>query len=636
MSLLTVLGLLGALWLVDGTDSLSPGRDGCEIENVALRPGWFELAPATVERRLESSSAVWRTAEDRRGRVWLAAGGGLWRLNRSGAERVFTRENNEVMALCVGPDGSVWFGLTPAGEVWRIGPGGNPELVLTTGEGFVHDLTVGPDGAVYAATGPTGRLFRIGRGKPGVVFAAPQMHLLSLESVPGGLLVGTAPDGLVYRLKPRGEGQFTAEVLFDAPLAEVRALGFGKSGQPGAGTEQVYVAANSAPEIFEPPQVFCLNPDRTVRWSWTAPDSVVHALLCGPDGVLVGTGGPGRLVELDRNGQAAVLRRFDEGAVVSLARGSEGRLLGLANPARLVVLKNVLADSGWISAPVFDCGAPARSGRLDRLADVPTGTGLEFELRTGFSRQPDSTWTEWRPAAGFAATGRFLQWRARLSSEILGRSPRVERVELYYSVPNRAPVVGRLEVSGVSLADARLGRSRPVREFTFSADDPDSDSLEAFLELRPRGKVDPIVRLGPVAERRFELDSRTLADGWYVAEVLVTDRPARGSSALEDRQSSRPFLIDNTPPTVTELSAAAVGSGRVRVRVRAADALSPIVACRIAVDGGEWQALDVGAGDELSVELTAEVKTTAEGRVAAVTVSDAGGNVVAAQQVIKR
>ncbi len=223
MGALAWLVLAGMVWVSEGGDSLLARADRIELEGVALRPGAFELAPARVGRAAPPAAAVWRAARDARGGVWLAATGGVWRLGRAGAEKVFEREDVEVMALAVAPDGTAFFGVTPGGEVWRARPGAKPDLHFSTGEGSVFDLALGRDGALYAATGPAGRLWRISGGQGTVVFAAPQMHLLCVEAAEGGLLVGTAPDGIVYRVSPQGAGPAGVEVVFDSPLAEARA-----------------------------------------------------------------------------------------------------------------------------------------------------------------------------------------------------------------------------------------------------------------------------------------------------------------------------------------------------------------------------------------------------------------------------
>ncbi|MFO7651555.1 MAG: hypothetical protein R6X13_09490 [bacterium] len=650
MGAMLLLALTAAVWVTDGTDSLRAQLDRIELQGVALRPGFFELAPSLADRTVPPAAAVWRAVADAAGSTWLGTGnnGAVYRIGRAGAEKVFESEATQVMALAVASDGTVFFGLTPKGEVWRVRPGGQPELHFATGEGFVYDLVFGPDDALYAATGPAGRLYRIKGGQGKVVFAAPQMHLACVRAgemgsgargrgqVRNELLVGTAPDGIVYRLILRGEEPPGVEVAFDTPLAEARAVV-----EDGSGG--LYVAANPAAEGSDSARVYAVDSARVERWTWACPDSIVYDIWWdqgpgtrgrgpgngGEGRLLVATGSPPRLYELDRDGHATLLYRFDEGQVLCIEPAKDKWLVGLGNPGRLVELGDRFADSGYVTSPPLDCGAPARFGRLDRIAKVPAGTTLEFDLRTGYSQKPDSTWTDWEPwgegrGAGFA--GRYVQWRARLGTRFANLTPRVERVELFYSVPNRAPAVTKLDVAGASLAEARLGQAKPGRELTWEALDRDGDSLEFAVEFRARGEANWIAKGEPTAERRAELDTRALADGWYEIRVRASDRPTRGTGALECEMVSRPFMVDNTGPVVSVLGVTRTGTGRGQVRFRVTDASSPVVACRVAVNAGEWQPVDVGMADALDVTMVADVVLPDGAWTIAVWAVDAQGN----------
>lgn len=638
-----LLALTAAVWVTDGTDSLRARLDRIELHGVALRPGFFELAPSLADRTVPSSAAVWRAVPDRAGNVWLGTGsnGAVYRVGRAGTEKVFESEATQVMALAVADDGTVFFGLTPKGEVWRVRPGGKPELHFATGEGFVYDLAFGPDGALYAATGPAGRLYRIKGGQGKVVFAAPQMHLACVWAgvqglgargrgqVSDELLVGTAPDGIVYRLTLSGDERPAVEVAFDTPLAEARAVA-----EDGAGG--LYVAANPAAEGGDSARVYAVDASRVERWSWACPDSIVFDILwdgetrtSGEGRLLVAAGAPPRLYELDRDGHATLLYRFDEGQALCIEPAQDKWPVGLGNPGRLVELGPGYADSGYLTSPPLDCGAPARFGRLDCIAEVPAGTTLDFDLRTGYSEKPDSTWTEWLPKGegqGPDVVGRFVQWRARLGSRFPNLSPRVERVELFYVVPNRVPAVTKLDVTGASPAEARLGQAKPVRELTWEALDRDGDSLEFVLEFRARGETDWVGPGEPIAQRRADLDTRTLADGWYEVRVRASDRPSRGTGALTGEAVSRPLLVDNTGPVVSILDVTRAGAGRARVRLRVTDASSPVAACRVAVNAGTWQPVDVGMGDALDLTLEAEVALPDGAWTVAAWAADVQGN----------
>jgi len=59
---------------------------------------------------------------------------------------------------------------------------------------------------------------------------------------------------------------------------------------------------------------------------------------------------------------------------------------------------------------------------------------------------------------------------------------------------------------------------------------------------------------------------------------------------LSAEMESRPFSIDNTPPTV-KIQQMGITAGRVRVAIDASDATSTLNQSEISVDTGPWQAV---------------------------------------------
>ncbi|MBC9734955.1 DUF4082 domain-containing protein [Nocardioides marmotae] len=73
------------------------------------------------------------------------------------------------------------------------------------------------------------------------------------------------------------------------------------------------------------------------------------------------------------------------------------------------------AANGTFTSRVFDAGATSRWGAVTRDADVPAGTTLEIQVRTGDTATPDPTWSGFTtvsdPQAPAAPEGRYLQYR---------------------------------------------------------------------------------------------------------------------------------------------------------------------------------------------------------------------------------
>ncbi len=658
-----ILGLLvswatAAVWTVDGIDTLVAALERLEFSNVRLDAlGTVTLAPALQELAKLDEAAIWQVAQDRSGTLWLATGNSarVFRRTRTGAapELIFDGKSGEVLALTTAADGTVYFGRTPEGTVYRIRPAAAPESLLATGSSYIFSLLTDRAGTLYCATGDQGRLITVTPdGRMRTVFTAHQSHLTTMHwLVPDKqLLVGTSPDGIVYLLDfAVNREQPEVSVFYDTPFEEVRAI----VSEPG---HRVYVAANSPAGSGGDSglaRVYALRSSPAPRhsslllWSWACPESLIFALALRPSYcLLVGTGHRGIIYELDTLGRASLLHRLSETQALFLGPSSPRPLktplfLATGNGAKLYQLGPGYADSGYLVSPPHDCNNPARFGSLAFRGTVPAGTRLEFDTRSGFSQRPDSTWTDWAEAPGkvLSPSGRFIQWRARFSSRFPDLTPSLTRTDLFYGAVNRPPQVKRLDLAELPLNEARRGLARPKRTITWETDDPDSDSV-AF-ELYFKGDTETRWKLAArdLTESRYELDTRALADGWYSVRLVVSDRPDQPDGlALSTERTSRSFLIDNTPPQVVELNVRHLDDDRYRVSFTARDGTSPIVFGRVAINAGDWQPAtpEDGLLDSPVEHFTIDVRLPLGESVVAVWVADAQGNVGVASTTVLR
>jgi hypothetical protein len=95
------------------------------------------------------------------------------------------------------------------------------------------------------------------------------------------------------------------------------------------------------------------------------------------------------------------------------------------------------APSGRFTSRVFDAGAEVAWGDVTWEADIPDGTTLTLEVRTGDVARPGRSWAPWRPLArsgdDIGATARFLQYRAQLATAEVAWTPALRRVTARYS-----------------------------------------------------------------------------------------------------------------------------------------------------------------------------------------------------------
>jgi hypothetical protein len=346
--------------------------------------------------------------------------------------------------------------------------------------------------------------------------------------------------------------------------------------------------------------------------------------------------------ELDTLGRVSVRYRLKETQALCLTPLKSGLRLGTGNPGKLYETSSTYADSGFITSAPHDCANPALFGTLSLRANVPAGTGLTFDTRSGNSEKPDSTWSRWSAATpGITSPSRrYIQWRCRLRTSFPNLTPELRRVDIYYRSANLAPVIKKLAIPQPSLEDAAKGVNKPSRQVTWEATDPDSDTIS--FELFFRGETETSwQRMGrEVTDSCFDLDTRSLPDGWYELKLVASDEPAQpAGAALTAEKVSRPFMIDNTAPAVSGVKTGTPDSktGLCRVSFSAQDAISPIAAARVSVNAGDWRTLEPvdRIFDSVAERFSAEVKLTSGKNVVSVWVADAQGNVAAARTAVR-
>jgi hypothetical protein len=388
-----------------------------------------------------------------------------------------------------------------------------------------------------------------------------------------------------------------------------------------------------------------IEPDGLSRTLWSSKDEAPLTLLArGPGRVLLGTGGRGRLLLLDVDGEAGLTLDTSSRQVQALASRDGHLAAALANVAALLTLGPDRAATGTLLSPHHDAERAARWGRIKVEGSRPDAGTVLLHLRGGNTAEPNEGWTPWTRAEGdpLAADGaavrlpptRFIQWRLTLSQD-RGRVPGVRSVLLRYLPSNRPPVIQQLALEPPGLAfrhrpppwvtsgerpvlvdlmppavrDKLVGdepkkRSKQafepgVRTAVWQAGDPDGDRLVYDLHVAPLTR-DAWIPLIESTDRSFHsFDTRPLPDGRYRLRLVARDDPDNDTDrARRTAKVGPPFLVDNHPPRV--LLGEVRWEGReLVVRFRGVDETGPVVRAEVSFPGGPWQTLlpEDGVGD---------------------------------------
>ena len=641
-------------WVQSSYDDFRAG----EVVSVSLdNQGEIRLAPELELIGDTREAFVWVVAEGSDGSVYAAAGteGRVYRFAAGAVDAsadLFFEVEGAVHAMVVGPDDHLYIAASPGGAIWRLPLGGTSgvasEAWFTTGTRYVWDLVFGPDGSLYAGTGDGGVVSRVAPdGTGGVFYDSNEVHITSLAVDPNGnILAGSSDNGHLYRLGPGGD----VFVLFDAPMMQITGIVPTASGVFFAALESAPGASDSEGDSADGPAISGSNGDSLqgavyrlhdgglVEQLWGSADESAHSIAPSPPGVIVGTGGEGRLFHVAPGPATAMLAEVEASQITALGGGAD-LIVGTSNLGRLYRLGGSYRLEGEYVSQVKDTSTTSRWGRVRWRGETPDGTSIRLYSRAGNTSDPDDTWSDWDgpydDASGSSIgspAARFIQWKAELATTDSSQTSVLQWVELVYVPRNLRPEVDAFTVhpAGViyrqntSFEDGLpIGRlPSAVREalaqqqgrdggspaasssflgqayylpgsqtFTWNASDDNGDPMAFSLLYRGEGEAEwkPLVR--DITERLYLWDTTTVPDGLYRARLVASDAPSNAAGVeLEGTSNSEPFVVDNTPPQIDNLSAT-VEAGVVRVGGAATDVTSLIRGMQYAVDGGEWHAV---------------------------------------------
>lgn len=585
-----------------------------------------------------------------------------------------------IWALVPAGGGALYAATGEPGQIWRIEASGQSRMVFDAEEAHVRSLALDSKGQIIAGTEPRGLIFRVSPAGQGFVLAQTGKREVTA-------LVASA-DGFVYAAATGNRSTVAAPSAPSVvvPITVTPQPAAAQPSQSAAGARAPTQAAPSAMSLGTAPatggsEVWRITPDGEPRRIWTHPQAVAYALVLDAKGaLLVGTGSDGKLHRIDDERTSTLLVDADVSQITALVPGPQGSILAAtANPAKLFQLGPGLSRSGTMESDVLDAGGFTYWGRLRHEAEL-SGGSIKLEARSGNLDSGQSFWSPWSavdPARGSrieAPPARFLAWRATLDASPGGVSPVLSLVEAAYQMKNVPPRIERLEVTprnykfptssltaspSTTLSLPPFGQaSRQVPSTPNVGDsgaasmnydkgfigarwrvsDSNGDSVESTLEIRGEGEKEWKPLKSGIKESRFSWDATGFADGRYRLRLTASDQvdnyPGAGLAASVE---SEEFVLDNTPPQISALTARIEGSNIV-LSFRADDALSSLQSAEFSINGGEWIAAQptTRITDSLAHDYRAESPKPAQSEITiAVRVIDEVDNVAVRKTTIQ-
>ena len=621
-------------WLASDASGVRVGADG----RLRLAPNLRRVAQLP-------EGVVWAAVSDGAAGAYLSAGneGKLFHYTGGQMKPLAQVKGGIVFAMArLGQD----LIVAPSGEskLFRVTPEGGVKPFADIDARLVWALAVdGPD-LLVAGGGEHGAvllLAREGSSRKLTELAEETAFTALAADGTGGYFLGTHGRGLLVRYTGVRNGD-RLETLLATGFEEIRALTV-NNGQVFLGATNG-VASHLASGNLERREgylaeigattksaVIRMDKDRVPETLWQSSQSQIFSLAQWNGQLLVGTGNRSRLFSIPLSDAARVTDPFsalqDLGtaqATAFLPAGSDLLVVG-SNPAELHLLNQAQATEGTIDSRILKGNPLADWGRAYLEADTPAGTHVNLQFRVGSTETPDGTWSPWTPPLRSGERpslppARFAQFRLKLTSSHGSATPTVESVRAHWANRNLAPLWESVEVMPPGLVITRtappedigleripletqklipaLGFGatekhsfrRGAQAFTFKVSDPNNDTLEFRIRLLPETGA-PIELEKAWKERFFTFDSLVVPDGKYRLEVTASDAPSQPfNAALSASWRTPPFLVDHTPPVISELTATFEGDS-LRVRFLAKDETSIITQASVSADGGQWLAL---------------------------------------------
>ena len=698
---------------------LEGARDFLEGELTGLSVdsnGRVRLAPAVKVLQETETPFVWCLATDGKRAVFVGTGneGKVFRIEGGKASVAFDAPELEVHALAVGKDGKLYVATSPDGRVYAVEPGGKSATFFDPKQKYIWALAFDPSGNLLVATGAEGRVYRVDpKGNSTTLLQTAETHVLSLAvDARGTVYAGSAPSGILYRIDPAGK----VFVVYDSSYREVKSLDLGRDGSvyaalvdgkpnddsvrpsPATSTTPAPTAEVTVTETFgglaagpssssgtapgaaggpTKGAVIRLLPGGEVDALWSSSEDMPLALVSTTEGVLVATGNKGKLYNIHDDRTWTLLAVLPAEQLTGLARGSDaGAVVASSSPGKVFSLDEGPGERGTFVSKAKDTETVSAWGRIRFEGEVPPGTDLQIQTRSGNTQTPDPTWSDWSSAykdpggqAIASERARFLQMRATLVGKD-GKTPILDRVTAAYLQRNLRPEVpqvtihppgevfqkpisvsGDLEILGLdtptvtapgapkappapaATSFSRKLYQRGLQTFSWRAEDANGDTLS--YDVYFKGVNDSRFRLlrKDLSEPVLAWDTSTVPNGRYLIKIVATDAPSNpGGLALTGEKESTAFDVDNTPPLVT---ATLAGREPAKIRAAAKDDASPLRKAEYSVDGGRWQEVypqdGINDSREETYEFTPEGLSAGTTHVIVVRVIDQLGNAASAR-----
>ena len=654
-----------------------------EVENLSIDTyGRLTLGPAATALYESNAPFLWTLVAAPDGTLFAGSGneGQVFRIGTDGRSSVFFDSTElEVHAIASAPGGGLYVGTSPDGKIYKLDATGRATIFFDPADRYIWSLAIDRAGNVFAATGDKGVIYKIppdGKGAP--FYQTKATHAISLAfDGQGRLLAGTESPGRVFQIDANGK----PFVLLDSSYNEIHQLRVDASGviyaaavrgraaasaaaQPDTGgdvgaptpipsvsTEVTAIAivdsspvpsvsSGSPPPVARGPgagAIFRILPDGSSDLIWESRDDTPYDMAFEPNGaLLVATGNKGKIYRLAGDPyQPTLVTRANAEQVTTLGASRDGQVVfATSNPGKVFRLSANRADRGVYTSDVRDATTVAAWGAMKWQVAAPAGARVEISTRSGNTRTPDDTWSDWSAAytspEGSAITSpraRYLQWRATftggrgavplltsVTAAYLPRNlrPRVTSITIHppgtvFQRPfptdpeiagfegdtpdRRATAQAQGNAANTSPNIGRRGYEKGLLTFVWRAEDDNRDELSYDVQYRREGETAWKLLKRALTDAILVWDTTSVPNGRYILRIVASDSPSNApATALTGAMESTAFDIDNAPPVIT-VTAVRRDGAKTTIAFDVRDEQSAVQKADYSLDGNRWQTI---------------------------------------------
>jgi WD40 repeat protein len=648
--------------------------------------GQLSLAPKFDSVFDSDQALIWSAVYDNKKNLFVGTGhdGKVFKIDANGTSSLFfDAAELDVLALALDAAQTLYVATSPDGKVYKVNGEGKGSIFFDPEDKFIWDMTFDAKGNLFAATGNKGRIYKVSKeGKGETFYDSGQSNMICLAiDAAGNVVAGSDPDGYVYRISPDGK----PFVLYDSSMREIHRIQVDPNGNiyvvaiNGAGSgappdpkslgpdvisaESVTVTVglpgatiDKKPVVEEPPTtkppsgrasrwdtgseksgIFRIAKDNSVEMLWSSETEAIYGLLVSPDGnVFFSTGSKGKIYLLKQDKKFNLLVETTEEQTTKLIAAGNDMFACTSNLAKVYRLSGSLSTEGSYESEVKDTQGVSTWGSIHWRSLLPPGTSVKIHTRSGNTKKPDQSWSDWSGAytisdgeAIQSPRARYIQYKVNLATTNQ-TSPRLDQICVPYLPQNLAPFVksinilppgvayqripglstprspsslvdqGSAEASGASGAIPQTGAAsipprrafqKSAQSFSWEADDANADDLIYAIYFRGEKESEWRLLKKDLDEKFFTLEADTLPDGIYLVKIVASDLPSNPkATATSGELVSAPFTADNTPPKI-EILSQTVQNKVATVKFKALDTVSALRRAEVSVDGRDWEVI---------------------------------------------